>query len=154
MGAKSRRTPAAFASLPARPLTRTHRRAAAFVQRPAPNISTAFLSRFDPYVRYNGGWMCDMCSAHLPPHTNAVLHCESALGRLRRAFVWFMVAIQVPFVDSTCAPRAKSVPPLLLPELRSIPPPPCISICTLISIRQAGAFANVVAPKLTSFLSF
>jgi hypothetical protein len=103
---------------------------------------------------YNGGWMCDMCSAHLPPHTNAVLHCESAVGRLRCTFVWFMVAIQVPFVDSTCAPRAKSVPPLLLPELRSIPPPPCISICTLISIRQAGAFANVVAPKLTSFLSF
>jgi hypothetical protein len=25
---------------------------------------------------YNGGWMCDMCSAHLPPHTESVLHCK------------------------------------------------------------------------------
>ena len=67
---------------------------------------------------YNGlGWMCDMCSAHLPPHTKSVLHCKFALVSLDIACFMPCVFISLSGsicrfdVCSACQARAASAPP-------------------------------------------
>ena len=121
-----------------------------------PPLASQLLSCIDlTHVSGTTAAGCATCAPCICPPTPTPSSIVSPrfLGSLRGDFVWFMVTIQVPFVDSTCAPRAKSAPPPLPPEQRSIPPPPCISICTLISTRQARAFENIFAPKLALFLS-
>jgi hypothetical protein len=84
--------------------------------------------------------MCDMCSAHLPPHTDSVLHCKfifsSFSPSISSGFVAFLICFQAQYADSTFALRAKRALLMLHPELHSIHHPPCSSIFTSISTRH------------------